>query len=108
MNLTLVGKKKMYELIRDIKPIHVMDLPHVPDEKEAERNWTVMIRKLQGFLEGHLERKATDEQIEEAIRDTNRKNGKMNAIFDFMTRKPPVMNWQELYDLTSWLSLLPP
>ena len=58
---TCDGKKKMYELIRDLKPIHVMDLPHVPDEKEAEQNWTVMIRKLQSFLETHLERKATDE-----------------------------------------------
>ena len=97
---TCDGKKKMYELIRDIKPIHVMDLPQVPDEKEAEQNWTVMIRKLQGFLEKHLERKATDGQIEEAIRDTNRKNRKMNAILDFMARRPPVMSWQELYDLT--------
>jgi benzoyl-CoA reductase/2-hydroxyglutaryl-CoA dehydratase subunit BcrC/BadD/HgdB len=97
---TCDGKKKMYELIRDLKPIHVMDLPHVPDEKEAEQNWTVMIRKLQSFLETHLERKATDEHIEEAIRDTNRKSRKMNAIFDFMMRRPPVMTWQELYDLT--------
>ena len=97
---TCDGKKKMYELIRDIKPMHVMDLPHVPDEKEAEQNWTVMIRKLQSFLEKHLDRKATDEQIEEAIKDTNRKNRKMNAIFDFMARRPPVMSWQELYDLT--------
>ena len=97
---TCDGKKKMYELIRDLKPMHVMDLPHLPDEKEAQRNWTAMIRKLQGFLEDRLGRQASDDDIEEAIRDTNRKNRKMNAIFEFAARRPPVMSWKELYDLT--------
>ena len=97
---TCDGKKKMYELIRDIKPVHVMDLPHLPDEKEAEPNWAIMIRKLQGFLEGHLKRHATDEAIEVQVKESNRRNRKMNRIFDFAARTPPVMNWQELYDLT--------
>lgn len=97
---TCDGKKKMYELIRGMKPMHVMDLPHLPDEAEAEGNWTAMIRKLQGFLEAHLGRRATDGDIEEAIRDTNGKNRTLNAIFDFMAHSPPAMNWKELYDLT--------
>jgi benzoyl-CoA reductase/2-hydroxyglutaryl-CoA dehydratase subunit BcrC/BadD/HgdB len=97
---TCDGKKKMYELIREIKPIHVMDLPQAPAEPEAEANWTAMIRKLQGFLETHLKGHATDEDIEEAIRGANRTTRKMNRIFDFAARTPPVMNWQELYDLT--------
>jgi benzoyl-CoA reductase/2-hydroxyglutaryl-CoA dehydratase subunit BcrC/BadD/HgdB len=97
---TCDGKKKMYELIRDLKPMHVMDLPHLPDEKEAQHNWAAMIRKLQGFLEDRLGRQASDDDIEEAIRDTNRKNRKMNAIFEFAARRPPAMNWKELYDLT--------
>jgi benzoyl-CoA reductase/2-hydroxyglutaryl-CoA dehydratase subunit BcrC/BadD/HgdB len=97
---TCDGKKKMYELIRDIKPMHVMDLPHLPDEEEAEANWTSMIRKLQVFLERYLGRHAADEAIEVQIREANRRNRKMNRIFDFAARTPPVMNWQELYDLT--------
>jgi benzoyl-CoA reductase/2-hydroxyglutaryl-CoA dehydratase subunit BcrC/BadD/HgdB len=43
---TCDGKKKMFELISDIKPVFVMDLPQLPDEPEALHNWTVMIRKL--------------------------------------------------------------
>jgi benzoyl-CoA reductase/2-hydroxyglutaryl-CoA dehydratase subunit BcrC/BadD/HgdB len=50
---TCDGKKKMYELIRHIRPLNVMDLPHMPDEEEAEQNWTGAIRKLQRFLEAH-------------------------------------------------------
>jgi benzoyl-CoA reductase/2-hydroxyglutaryl-CoA dehydratase subunit BcrC/BadD/HgdB len=77
-----------------------MDLPHLPEEAEAEKNWAAAIRKLQGFLERHLGRRATDREIEEAILDTNRKMRKMNAVFAFAARRPPVISWQEIYDLT--------
>jgi len=97
---TCDGKKKMFELIRHLKPIHVMDLPQLPDEQEAEANWSAMIKKLKTFLEKHLGRQATDRDIETAIKDTNRKNRIMNAIFDFAACKPPVINWKEIYDLT--------
>jgi benzoyl-CoA reductase/2-hydroxyglutaryl-CoA dehydratase subunit BcrC/BadD/HgdB len=97
---TCDGKKKMFELMREIKPMHVMDLPNLPDETEAELNWTVMIRKLKAFLEKHLNRYATDRDIEAAIKDTNRKNRMMNDIFDFAAHTPSVINWKEIYDLT--------
>jgi benzoyl-CoA reductase/2-hydroxyglutaryl-CoA dehydratase subunit BcrC/BadD/HgdB len=48
---TCDGKKKMFELISGIKPMHVMDLPQLPDEPEALDNWTEMISKLRRFLE---------------------------------------------------------
>jgi len=44
---TCDGKKKMFELISEYKPMFVMDLPQLPDEKEALANWAVMITKLQ-------------------------------------------------------------
>ena len=97
---TCDGKKKMFELISHLKPMHVMDLPHRPDEMEAEKNWADMIRKLKGFLEERLGRRATDVDIEAAIKDTNRKNRLMNRVFDFAARRPPVINWKEIYDLT--------
>jgi len=37
---------------------------------------------------------------EEAIKETNRRNQKLRAIFDYLARRPPVMNWEELYDFT--------
>ena len=46
---TCDGKKKMFELIADIKPTFVMDLPQLPDEMEAQKNWKAMIIKLKGF-----------------------------------------------------------
>ncbi len=97
---TCDGKKKMFELIREYKPTHIMDLPQLPDEKEALLNWTVMIRKLQTFLETTFRVQATDDQIEAAIKDTNRKNKMMRRIIGYAALNPPVVGWQEIYDLT--------
>ncbi|HAR95914.1 MAG TPA: 2-hydroxyacyl-CoA dehydratase [Deltaproteobacteria bacterium] len=95
---TCDGKKKMFELISGIKPMHVMDLPQLPDEPEALDTWTAMIDKLRRFLETTFHRRATDEEIEDAICDSNRKARLMNRIFDYAALDPPVVAWPELYD----------
>ncbi len=97
---TCDGKKKMFELISDIKPMHVMDLPQLPDQKEALDHWTVMIKKLKGFLEATFNRKIDDTAVEKEIQATNKKNRLMNKIFDFAARTPTPVSWLELYDLT--------
>ena len=98
---TCDGKKKMFELIRERKPTHIMDLPQLPDEPEALDNWTVMIRKLQSFLETTFARKASDAQIEQAIKDSNRRNVLFREICAYATLQPPVVGWLEIYDLAN-------
>jgi benzoyl-CoA reductase/2-hydroxyglutaryl-CoA dehydratase subunit BcrC/BadD/HgdB len=97
---TCDGKKKMFELISDIKPMYVMDLPQLPDQKEALDNWTVMIKKLKGFLEATFNRKIDDNDVEQEIKETNVKNKLMNKVFDFAALTPTPLSWIELYDLT--------
>jgi benzoyl-CoA reductase/2-hydroxyglutaryl-CoA dehydratase subunit BcrC/BadD/HgdB len=97
---TCDGKKKMFELISERKPTHIMDLPQLPDEAEALSNWTLMIRKLQKFLEDVFKTQATDEQIEAAIKDTNSKNKLIRNVIGFAALNPLVVGWQEIYDLT--------
>jgi benzoyl-CoA reductase/2-hydroxyglutaryl-CoA dehydratase subunit BcrC/BadD/HgdB len=97
---TCDGKKKMFELIAGKKPLFVMDLPQLPDEPEALINWAAVIRKTQAFLEKTWGKTATPEQIESEIKQSNKKNRLMNQIFDYAAMNPPVINWQEMYDLT--------
>lgn len=97
---TCDGKKKMFELIADKKPLFVMDLPQLPDEPESSGNWAAVIRKTQGFLEKIWGRTASPEQIESEIKLSNKKNRLMNRIFDYAAMSPPVISWQEMYDLT--------
>ncbi|MDD2317997.1 MAG: double-cubane-cluster-containing anaerobic reductase [Desulfobacterales bacterium] len=97
---TCDGKKKMFELIADIKPMHVMDLPQLPDQAEAMANWSSMIKKLKGFLETTFDRKIDDADVEKEIAATNEKNRLMNIIFDFAALTPTPVSWLEFYDLT--------
>lgn len=96
---TCDGKKKMFELISEYKPMFVMDLPQLPDEKEALANWAVMITKLQGFLEKTFATSATLEGIEREIKATNIKNRMMNRLFDYAAKKPSLLKWSETYEL---------
>jgi benzoyl-CoA reductase/2-hydroxyglutaryl-CoA dehydratase subunit BcrC/BadD/HgdB len=96
---TCDGKKKMFELAAEVKPMHVMDLPQLPDEREALASWTTMVRKLQGFLEKTFACRVDDRAIEASIKATNRKNRLMRRIFDYAALHPPVLSWQEMYDV---------
>lgn len=96
---TCDGKKKMFELIAEHKPMHVMDLPQLPDEPEALETWTSMIHKLRRFLEHVFERSTSEDRIEEAIRDSNAKARQMNKVFDYLALNPTVLGWEELYDV---------
>lgn len=97
---TCDGKKKMFELISGIKPMHVMDLPQLPDQKEAMNNWTAMIKRLKEFMETTFDRKIDDKDVEREIQATNEKNRLMNEIFDFAALTPTPVSWLEFYDLT--------
>jgi len=96
---TCDGKKKMFELISTYRPMFVMDLPQLPDEEEARTNWVAMINKLKGFLEKTFGTSGTEEGIEEEIQATNIKNRLMSRVFDYAAKKPPLLNWSELYEL---------
>ncbi|MGB5158299.1 2-hydroxyacyl-CoA dehydratase family protein [Desulfobacterium sp. N47] len=96
---TCDGKKKMFELISEVKTTFVMDLPQVPDQIEAVQNWKKMILKVQKFLEETFNCSTSDEKIESALKSSNRKNELMQKIFAYASIKPSVISWQEMYDI---------
>lgn len=96
---TCDGKKKMFELISGNRPLFVMDLPQLPDEKEAEQNWAVMLRKFISFLEKTFDIRIENDAIEAEIKETNRKNILMGKVFSYAMHHPPLISWEEAYDL---------
>jgi benzoyl-CoA reductase/2-hydroxyglutaryl-CoA dehydratase subunit BcrC/BadD/HgdB len=97
---TCDGKKKMFELISSHRPMFVMDLPQLPDEAEARSNWATMISKLKGFLENTFGTSGTSEGIEAEIQATNIKNRLIRRVYEYAEKKPPLLSWQELYELS--------
>lgn len=76
---TCDGKKKMYEYLAKVKPVHVMELPNKQSE-QGLKLWYSEIIKMKEYLEKFLDVEITDEGIREAIRV---KNAERSAIKDF-------------------------
>jgi benzoyl-CoA reductase/2-hydroxyglutaryl-CoA dehydratase subunit BcrC/BadD/HgdB len=96
---TCDGKKKMFELIASVKPLFVMDLPQVPEAGGAREYWAATIGKLRSFLDDKLGTSITDDGIERQIQLTNEKNRLMLRLFGYAAHTPPVLSWQEMYDV---------
>lgn len=60
---TCDGKKKMYELLNDIKDVHVMNLPHARNAKWAPRVWHEECVALKEELERRYDIEITNEML---------------------------------------------
>ena len=69
---TCDGKKKMYELMKEIKPMHLLSLPNVDNSEEARFLWEREVVRLKEGLEKELGATVTDEDLKNAIKKCNR------------------------------------
>ena len=69
---TCDGKKKMYEFLGLIKPVHLMHLPYMTTERHAVQFWHEEILRLGRFLEESTGRKIDRDQLRFQIRVHNR------------------------------------
>lgn len=97
---TCDGKKKMFELMNEIKPVYVMQLPQVQDSEEAISHWANELRRLRSYLEETLDVTITDEDIWEAIRTINAETKATKAICDLNQMDPPPLSGLDLLTVT--------
>ena len=69
---TCDGKKKMFELMGRIKPLHLMHLPYTKDEPAGFDFWYTEILRFKAFLETQTGRTVEDRDINKQIRLYNR------------------------------------
>ncbi len=93
---TCDGKKKMFEIMQDLKPVHVMQLPHVTNTKAAFDLWVEEIRRLTNRLEQELRVSISDQAIWEAVGVINKENETVKAMFDLNRDDPPPLSGMEL------------
>ncbi len=96
---TCDGKKKMFELLAERKPLHVMDLPQLADDSAALPHWQAMVHRLRGFLETTLEVEIRDADVERELCATNHRNRLMDRFFAYAEHHPVLVSWSELYDV---------
>ena len=77
---TCDGKKKMYELMGKIKPMHIMNLPQTASAEESLPLWEAEMVRFKNYLEHQLSVEITDEKLRDAIRLMNRERDVMKRL----------------------------
>jgi len=104
---TCDGKKKMYEVMADSRPMYVLELPQKPDDSDAFAHWVCELRKLKTKLEHHLDTEITDGKLREAIAVMNRERKLRRELAALMKADAPPLTGRELLDLKSSVSGIP-
>ncbi len=93
---TCDGKKKMFELMGKIKPVHVMQLPYAADSDPAKSFWRAEVKRLKTFIEAQTGKSITDAVLAEQIDLINLRNEKLMAVSNSMASATPPMSGREL------------
>lgn len=93
---TCDGKKKMYELMGEFKPVHVMQLPHSQDEKSL-RLWEEEVVEVKKKIEDLFETEISNEDLEREIRLENRIRKAFKKLASTMAYDPTPMTGYEYF-----------
>ena len=96
---TCDGKKKMYEILGELKPVHVMQLPPGRDGDGALDFWIREIHRAKEFIEKQLETTITGEDLHRAIKEKNEERKAMLELYQTASLVPSPVSGYELSTL---------
>ncbi len=101
---TCDGKKKMYELMAQTRPMYVLELPQKPTDDDAMAHWMSELRKLKARLEEQFGVEITNGKIRQAIRTMNRERELRRELAALMRSDAPPLTGRQLLDFKSIIS----
>lgn len=93
---TCDGKKKMYELMGEFKPVHVMQLPHSQDEKSL-RLWEEEVVEVKEKIEDLFETEISNKDLEREIKLENKIRKAFKKLASTMAYDPTPMTGYEYF-----------
>ncbi|NMA52025.1 MAG: 2-hydroxyacyl-CoA dehydratase [Peptococcaceae bacterium] len=99
---TCDGKKKMFELLSRIKPMHILHLPQGTDRPGALNWWTEENRRLKEELEEFLGVTIDDDSLRAALKLCNRERRALKRLHDMNRIDPAPLSGLDLMTAT-WL-----
>ncbi|NFA61523.1 2-hydroxyacyl-CoA dehydratase family protein [Clostridium sporogenes] len=93
---TCDGKKKMYELLSEMKPMYVMNIPQTPYGQDSYDYYKKAIIKLKEELEKNLKVEITEEKLKETIKLRNRERMALRDYYSLSKLCPPPMTGYNL------------
>lgn len=96
---TCDGKKKMYEMMGEFKPVHIMQLPNSPKSKESFDMFRAEIVRLKEELERIFETEISEEDIRNAIKLKNEERRELKGLYELMKDERPVLSGYDLFKI---------
>lgn len=93
---TCDGKKKMYELLNDIKETHILHLPQSQERSYANDIWYKEVEILKERLEEKFGLEITDENLRKAAHTRNELRKAQLEMYELQLNDPPVMKGTEI------------
>ncbi|WP_313756912.1 double-cubane-cluster-containing anaerobic reductase [Tissierella sp.] len=93
---TCDGKKKMYELLNEIKPTHVMHLPQGQDKDHAFKYWREELVRLKEVLEEKFNIEISEEILREEIKERNRERKILLDFYELGKLNPSPISGREV------------
>ncbi len=103
---TCDGKKKMYELLAAYKPVMVLQLPQIQDER-AHTYWREQYALLVARLEQDFGVRITEEKLRAAMDLTSRLRQALKKVLDLARRRPSPLRGLDLLDICFRASFMP-
>lgn len=93
---TCDGKKKMFELLNDIKETYVLHLPQSQKRAYAKDIWYQEVKLLKEYMEERYGVEITDEKLREAARKRNELRKTQMELYTLQGAVPPAMKTTEV------------
>lgn len=93
---TCDGKKKMYEMLGETKPVYVMELPN-SQNPDALELWKKEVIKFKEKLESHFGVTITEEQVRQAVALKNKERQALKDFYALMKMEPAPMLGGDMY-----------
>lgn len=96
---TCDGKKKMYELLGELKPMQVIHLPNIPDHERSLQMWVSELRIFAKGLEDKFQTTITEDGLNESIEWCNKERIQAARIYELGRYEPPAITGIRMHDI---------
>jgi len=104
---TCDGKKNAFELMADLKPIHVMQLPFRQDKPESLEFWLNEVRRVARFIEAQTGGVMTTESLRAAIRQENTIRRMLKEATAIFEQDDPPITWSSMLHVLQARNFMP-
>lgn len=101
---TCDGKKKMYELLGELKDTHIMQLPQNQDKDRGLDLWKAEVSRLKKKLEEKFNVSISKEKISEAISQVNEERVLLKEFYGLGKLTPPPLSGYEMHNVLNGVS----